>query len=358
MLKNAYQEICQTLFRTTGLAAAAEPFIRRLFPWYKAGFYAARIMMIKPGAGCLRLRLQVSRLFPAFVPGQHLQLRVNIRGVDTERTFSICSSSQMFRQQRQLELMIQIQQGGHFTQALSGLLRPGAYVHLTRPEGEFALQQDVASCLIAAGTGVTPLFSMLSSVSRLTKPMVFIYCFRGTDRQLFAEEWAGLKTRFPLLKLVLWDSRERGRLTPEAILEYIQPDAQRRYYLCGPQDFTTQMGMFLQDSGIRPSHINSESFGGWVSGSDISHPVLLQQGRQRHQLRGQGSLLQRAEQAGLTLPYGCRRGVCMQCLCEKRSGIVRNLLTGELSDAGPGRIQLCISEAVSPVEIHRVELSV
>ncbi len=358
MLRSAYQEICQILFRTNGLAAAAEPFVRRLFPWFRAGFYAARIIKIKPEAGCLRLRLQVSRLFPDFIPGQHLQLRLNILGVETERTFSVCSSLQMLRQQRQLELAIQIQPGGRFTQALSALIRPGVYVHLSQPQGDFILQQDAASCLVAAGTGVTPLFSMLSSVSRLTKPMLFIYCFRGKGRQLFVQEWAGLQARFPLLKLVLWDSSQHGRLTPEALLDFLPPEMPQRYYLCGPHRFTTQFASLLKDQGVMPGQICSESFGGWVSASDTSQPVILQQGKQRHQLQGQGSLLLRAEQSGLAVPYGCRRGVCMQCLCEKSTGVVRNLLTGELSDAGPGRIQLCISEAVSPVEIRSAELGV
>jgi ferredoxin len=69
---------------------------------------------------------------------------------------------------------------------------------------------------------------------------------------------------------------------------------------------------------------------------------------------GEGSLLQSLEAAGLDPAYGCRRGICMQCLCQKSQGLVRNLVTGETSDAGPGQIQLCISQPLSAVELSLV----
>jgi len=358
MLKAIYQEICQTLFRCSNLAAAAEPLIRKILPWYRAGFYSARILQMKPEAGCLRLLLKVSTAFPLFKAGQHLQLRVCINGVEMERTFSICSPLSLLQQQRQLELAIQIQPDGRFTPALASVLRPGSYVHLSQPHGEFVMQHDKPACLIAAGTGVTPLFAMLSSVSRLITPMLFVYCYRGDERLLFANEWPALQARFPLLRLVLWDTSQRGRLTPDILLQQLKPIADSRFYLCGPRHFTTDFSTGIQASGVAAEQIRSESFGGLVRVADPSQPVHLRLGRQSYQLAGQGSILQRAEQAGLTLPYGCRRGVCMQCLCDKSSGVVRNLLTGALSDPGPGRIQLCISEAVSAVEINSVELKV
>lgn len=357
MLTNFYQELCQTLFRQRSLSAAAEPLIRKLVPWYRAGLFAARILQITEEAGCLRLRLKVQSGFPLYRPGQHLQLSVRIDGREMERTFSICSPVQSLQQMRELELTIQLQPNGRFTQALPKVLRIGDYVHLSRPEGDFCLQLDRSTCLIAAGTGITPLFSMLSSVSRLALPMVLVYSFRGAARQLFAHELAALQARFPLLTLVLWDSSQQGRLTFEQLRQQVQFDSDSRFYLCGPNGFTAQFSAALQASGVSASQIQTESFGGYAAEGSLHQPVFLQLGQQQHQLNGPGSILLQAENAGVTLPYGCRRGVCMQCLCEKRSGVVRNLLTGELSDAGRGLIQLCISEAVTPVEIARTELS-
>lgn len=357
IFQTIYQELCQTLFRQSGFSAAVEPLLRQLIPHHRAGLHRARILSITPQAGCLRLRLKVSRLFPAFIAGQHLQLHIELNGRLLERTFSICSAEQRLSEQRELELAVQIHSQGHFTGALPGQLRPGMYVHLSRPVGDFCFERQQAACLIGAGSGVTPLFSMLSSISRLTQPLTFIYSFRGTDRQLFAAEWATFQAKFPLLRLVLWDSERQGRLTPERLLGELQPDLRAHFYLCGPQQFTSDFSRVLLNAGVAEAAIRSESFGVAAPPAGDTQPVVLQLGRQSHQLGGHGSLLQRAEQTGLTVPYGCRRGVCMQCLCEKSSGVVRNLLTGELSDAGPGRIQLCISEAVSPVTVKSVEIS-
>lgn len=355
IFQTIYQELCQTLFRQSGFTAAAEPFLRTLIPAHRAGLYRARILSITPQAGCLRLRLKVSRLFPAFVAGQHLQLFVELKGRLLERTFSICSAEQRLSEQRELELAVQIHAQGRFTGALSGQLRPGMYVHLSRPVGDFCFVSRQPAWLIAAGSGVTPLFSMLSSISRLTQPLTFIYSFRGQARQLFAAEWAALQAKFPLLRLVLWDSERLGRLTPERLFGELQPDRQAHFYLCGPQQFTADFSSALLNAGVARAAIRSESFGVVAPSTGETQPVVLQLGQHSHPLGGHGSLLQRAEQTGLTVPYGCRRGVCMQCLCEKTSGVVRNLLTGELSDAGPGRIQLCISVAVSPVKVQSVE---
>jgi ferredoxin-NADP reductase len=357
IFQTIYQELCQTLFRQSGFIAAAEPFLRKLIPAHRAGLYRARILSITPQAGCLRLRLKVSRLFPAFVAGQHLQLFVELNGRLLERTFSICSDVQGLSEQHELELAVQIQPKGRFTGALPGTLRPGMYVHLSRPVGDFCFMSQQPACLIGAGSGVTPLFSMLSSISRLTQPLTFIYSFRGKERLLFAAEWAALQAKSPLLQLVLWDSARQGRLTPERLLGELKPDLQAHFYLCGPRQFTADFSRALLNTGVAEAAIRSESFGVVAPSAGETQPVSLQLGQHSYQLGGHGSLLQRAEQTGVTVPYGCRRGVCMQCLCEKTSGVVRNLLTGELSDAGSGRIQLCISEAVSPVKVQSVEIS-
>ena len=63
------------------------------------------------------------------------------------------------------------------------------------------------------------------------------------------------------------------------------------------------------------------------------------------------SLLDAAEAAGLQPRFGCRRGICRTCQCRKRSGTVRNQLTGQLSGPGEELIQLCISTPQSALEL-------
>jgi stearoyl-CoA 9-desaturase NADPH oxidoreductase len=61
--------------------------------------------------------------------------------------------------------------------------------------------------------------------------------------------------------------------------------------------------------------------------------------------------LEGLERVGLNPTFGCRIGICKSCQCIKRSGVVKNHRTGELSDAPNEWIQLCVSSALSPLEL-------
>ena len=63
------------------------------------------------------------------------------------------------------------------------------------------------------------------------------------------------------------------------------------------------------------------------------------------------SLLEQAEQAGLSPQFGCRMGICHTCTCRKTAGSVRNLVTGEVSSADDEDIQICVSVPVGDVEL-------
>jgi ferredoxin len=60
-------------------------------------------------------------------------------------------------------------------------------------------------------------------------------------------------------------------------------------------------------------------------------------------------LLIGAEQAGITLSYGCRQGICQLCRCNKASGVVKNIETGKISSDGYESIQTCINIAMTDV---------
>tara|TARA_Y100000310_G_scaffold148136_1_gene147408 strand:- start:125 stop:481 length:357 start_codon:yes stop_codon:yes gene_type:complete len=66
----------------------------------------------------------------------------------------------------------------------------------------------------------------------------------------------------------------------------------------------------------------------------------------------QQTLLIQLQQAEQPVTYGCGMGICHQCQCVKKSGVVRDTRTGELSDSAEQLIQLCISQAVTDVEIQ------
>jgi len=67
---------------------------------------------------------------------------------------------------------------------------------------------------------------------------------------------------------------------------------------------------------------------------------------------GAGTLLEQTESAGLSPRYGCRMGICHTCTCRKAAGVVRNVLTGEVSALEDEDIQLCVSVPVGNVALE------
>ena len=69
------------------------------------------------------------------------------------------------------------------------------------------------------------------------------------------------------------------------------------------------------------------------------------------EVKASGNLLETAEAAGLEPKHGCRRGICHECKAHKKTGSVRNILNGQVTQ-GEENIQLCVSEAIGRVEVE------
>jgi ferredoxin len=90
--------------------------------------------------------------------------------------------------------------------------------------------------------------------------------------------------------------------------------------------------------------------------SDCDKPLTiglkLQGLYQQLTLSQNNNLLTQLEQQGIVVSSGCRMGVCHQCQCVKRSGIVRDTRSGQLSAPGEQLIQLCVSQPMGELELE------
>ena len=77
--------------------------------------------------------------------------------------------------------------------------------------------------------------------------------------------------------------------------------------------------------------------------------VLFRKSNRLHDGQRGRNLLAQAEAAGVRAPSGCRMGICHSCRCKKLSGVVRNELTGVVSNAHDEDIQLCVTTPLSSV---------
>src|SRR4051794_10776501 len=100
----------------------------------------------------------------AFAPGQHLTLRAVVAGEEIRRSYSICSPQSSGR----LRIAIKRLEGGVFSGHALEQLRPGDVLDVMRPAGRFGVRLDPVNAkhyaAIVAGSGITPVLSILESV--------------------------------------------------------------------------------------------------------------------------------------------------------------------------------------------------
>ena len=58
------------------------------------------------------------------------------------------------------------------------------------------------------------------------------------------------------------------------------------------------------------------------------------------------TILEQAEAAGLEPAFGCRMGICGTCTVKKKSGAVRNVISGEVRANTDEYIKPCITSPV------------
>jgi ferredoxin len=66
---------------------------------------------------------------------------------------------------------------------------------------------------------------------------------------------------------------------------------------------------------------------------------------------GNQPILVAGEEAGASLPFGCRMGICHTCVGRLCSGQVRDMRTGRVSGTPGEMVRTCINAPEGPVEI-------
>ena len=100
----------------------------------------------------------------AFEAGQSLTLRRVVDGEDHRRDYSICSAVG-----ERPRVGVRLIPGGRFSEWLMHEVRPGDEVEVQQPKGSMRAQADGGRhLLVAAGSGITPMMAIASTV--LTHP--------------------------------------------------------------------------------------------------------------------------------------------------------------------------------------------
>jgi ring-1,2-phenylacetyl-CoA epoxidase subunit PaaE len=291
-----------------------------------------------------------------FLPGQHLTLRATINGEQVRQSYSICQSRNAAGRERTLRVASVRVPGGRMSTWLNEVVRIGNVIEVMTPMGSFTCPTDPQAArhhlAIAAGSGITPVMSLVTTVleeeplSRVT----VLFGNRRTSTVMFLEELEDLKNKYAgRLHLVPVLSREapdvelfHGRLDRERlerIFEVLVPvEEADEFYLCGPFGLVTGAQALLEDRGVDAHHIHHEIFHVDDPSAPVTAPVVVDVSAPPAavitvNLDGRTTVipmptldetvLAATLRARPDAPFSCTNGVCGTCRARLVSGQVR-----------------------------------
>ena len=152
---------------------------------------------------------------------------------------------------------------GDFTYRLKGVLKPGMPVRIEGPFGRFARPAKAdPEIWIAAGIGITPFLAWAQALPESGAPVTLIYCVRDESEAAHLDELRALAKARPGLRLVLHSSRDKGRLTPEAVAAAAGTDRldKAAVAFCGPAAMRKSLSEGLRRMGLPQSRFHYEEF--------------------------------------------------------------------------------------------------
>jgi ferredoxin-NADP reductase len=234
----------------------------------------------------------------------------------------------------------------------------GAAGFFTLPD---SLSKDATLFFLAAGSGITPIMSLLKEVLfHRTQHVVLVYSNRSETETIFYQELCELGKRFPKrLSLVFLFSNNknlfRARLSKSVLIdliyEYVVHKSKAIFYLCGPHDYMQTAQITLLTENIPAKNIRTEKFNTDKPTSKELPPdtdqhqvnITYQGNKFSFTVKYPNTILQTAKLQGIELPYSCEAGRCGTCAATCVSGKIwmsRNevLLDKEMEN---GRVLTC-----------------
>lgn len=282
-------------------------------------------------------------------PGQFLTLRLPIEGRHVPRCYSMSSAPAL---DDGLRVTVKRVDKGRGSNWVCDRVRAGDTIELLPPAGLFSpreLEQNFV--LMAGGSGITPVFSILRTVlGRHRGQVALFYANRDERSVIFHKELRQLAAEYPeRLQIVHWLDSVQGAPSPKQLSSWARPWVAQagQAFICGPGAFMDAARAALLDAGMPAERVHVERF---VSLPDeealqqaATAPVAAAVDEAVVQLRldgeeyeftcgGTETLLEAGLRAGINVPFSCQAGMCASCMCQVQDGSV-HLRHNEVLDA-------------------------
>jgi ring-1,2-phenylacetyl-CoA epoxidase subunit PaaE len=288
-----------------------------------------------------------------FIQGQYLTLRKEINGEDVRRSYSICSAVG-----DELRVAIKKVEGGLFSSYANDELKKDQLLDVMPPMGKFYVPVNPAKkrnyLLFAAGSGITPIMSILKTVLR-DEPLSSVTLFYGNRRFssiVFRDELEDIKDRylgrFRLFHVLSQENADlplfSGRINAEkcslifkSVMDLNSVD---EFFICGPEPMIKEVSEYLKGAGVADEKVHFELFTSpkgdlWKERKESIIPAEDQSKISKVQVTIDGNsmqfdlayggkpILDAALAQGADLPFSCKGGVCRTCMAKLEKGTVK-----------------------------------
>lgn len=299
----------------------------------------------------------------SYRPGQFLTLRIpSERTGSVARSYSLSSAPYEGR----LEVTVKRTAGGYASNWLCDNAVPGMTIDSLPPAGIFtpdSLDEDLL--LLAAGSGITPMLSILKSVlAQGSGRCTLIYANRDENSVIFADELKALTAEHPSRLVVLhWLESVQGLPSMPTLTTLIAPWLECQLFVCGPAPFMDAVVTAADSLGMDRVHVEKfVSLSGdpfaetEVEDTDDAAIVEVELDGTTDEFAWPRNtvLLDVLLARGMAAPYSCREGACSACVCRVVDGEVK-LLRNEVlerADLADGYVLAC--QAVPVTDAVRV----
>jgi 3-ketosteroid 9alpha-monooxygenase subunit B len=268
-------------------------------------------------------------------PGQFVTVRVpsDLTG-SVARCYSLSSSPVV---DGRPAITVKRTEGGYASNWILDRVGAGTVLDLLPPAGTFCPRSlDGDFLLFAAGSGITPVMSILKSVLATGRgQVVLVYANRDERSVIFGSCLRELAASAAgRLVVVHWLDALLGMPSAAAIAALARPYAGFDAFICGPDPFLAVVRDALGRVGVRGAHVErflslaenpfeadpAASAAG--NGPAATLSVTLDGATTTLPWPAGTRMLDVLIDAGLDAPYSCRQGICGACGCQLTGGEV------------------------------------
>lgn len=280
-----------------------------------------------------------------FIPGQYITVETVINDETIRRSYSLSS-----RPDEDLRIGIKAIENGLFSNyALD--LKVGDELLLSHPEGLFTLDpeeevhQDYLA--IAAGSGITPIMSMIKSVLNKESDTHFylIYGNQTPESSMYLKELQELSSKSGRLHVFSSYSKNcgpkdrLGRIDGAWINFVMNKSSFSKAFLCGPQELVDFSKSHLKEKGFSKEKIHTELF--FIESDDkkidlegkSTMKLILDDEEHDFSFEKETNLLDVVLDQGYDAPYSCKGGACSSCIALVTEGAAEMKNNSLLTDS-------------------------